>query len=77
MQMNVRWSRLGRYRRIRFTVCGWLHQIFSSKPAGRSRSYLGGDLRQNSAAFLVRDDLPRLTSSVRTVAARQPESTSP
>jgi len=66
----------GRSRRIRSAESRWQLKIFSQKPAGKSGSYLGGGLRQNSGGYLVRDDLPLLTTAAPTVVARQPASTS-
>lgn len=38
---------------------------------------LGGEVRQNSGGYLVRDDRPQLTTAAPTAAAPPPELTSP
>jgi len=64
---------VGSSRRIPSGESRWLHKIFSQKPAVTYGSYLGGDLRQNSGGFLVRDDLPRQTTAPHIEAVPLPE----
>jgi len=72
MQMNAPLYRGGALLQILFAVSYWLRKIFSRKPAGECQSYLGSELRENSGNCVVRGDPPPPTSSVPTVAARQP-----
>ncbi len=77
MRLLVIFLERGRYPMIRFSVFGWQLRISLRKLDARSPSSLGGEVRQNSAGYLVKDDPPQRTTVAPTAAAPRPESTSP
>ncbi len=78
MRTRVIWRIAGKFRSIRWSAFGLLPEISPPKRvASLFGSYLGGGVRQNKSGYLVRDDLPRLSPSVRTVVVRRPGWTSP
>jgi len=78
MEKSVIWLNAGKFPRIRWDGSGVQLRILSVRRAGAGfGSYLGSGLRQNNGGFLVRDDLPQLTTAVPTAAAPLPGWTSP
>lgn len=76
MRTRAPWRRGGASRSIPCAESRWQLKIFPQKPGGKFPSYLGGGLHQNSAGFLVRDDLPPPTMSALTAVALPRASTS-
>ena len=77
MPMNAHWRPGGSLKSRRSAERRWQLKIFSQKPAAGFGSFLGGGLRQNSAGYLVRDDLPLQMPVVPIVVAPLPGLTYP
>lgn len=74
--MYAPWQNGGKSLPIRCAVLWERLAGSTQKRAATFGSYLGGVLEPNNGGFLVRDDRPRLTTAVPTVAVPRPGSTS-